>query len=599
VNYGYELQKFFLKHFKVIAILESRCEPWFTEASVNTIVTVVERCDNQTECDNHLAKFVKVKKPLAELVPGDPNADAVSRLSRLRKVVTHIEQAGRKYAKTHPLGIMTEEDEEIRIRLVRQSEPAAGVQGGLAARKWGYLLRASDVVLSARADSTKLVYLGELAEMKFGSKTGINAFYYLTTAQAQERDIEPEYLFKIIKATDDASHSLVVDPSTLPRNVFVCRRTKQELRKLGHTGALKYIEWGEQQKFTSGPLAGMTWPNGVEVRNRKPGWYSLPAYRGYSARVFWQKAYHDTYLQRFSEVDLIPDQRLYFLDPKDGVDAELLSAVLNSFFVAIALESIAPVTAGEGVCEVRLEDARDSLLIPDVRKITKAHSAAILKAFQPLKKRSILRIPEEIRQPDRQTFDIAVYNAIGLDPKKYLKPIYEGLCELVRERIELGQMRGKARKTKARGTKAEKKAAEEVLDELLPDGPRRFPEDFFSGAAADGKKTAVELPEAPLIFDHSPLFTGVHTADNSFSRSVKTPAEGKFLLYAQRSGHRTAQVPEKVVEVNRTVANYEAYVRDLRKELYDAYYRRTLDTKAAARLTQSAFERFRLPEVEN
>ncbi|MBF0517973.1 MAG: SAM-dependent DNA methyltransferase, partial [Nitrospirae bacterium] len=33
VAYGYELQKFFLKKFKIIAMIESRCEPWFEDAS--------------------------------------------------------------------------------------------------------------------------------------------------------------------------------------------------------------------------------------------------------------------------------------------------------------------------------------------------------------------------------------------------------------------------------------------------------------------------------------------------------------------------------------------------------------------------------------
>jgi hypothetical protein len=120
-------------------------------------------------------------------------------------------------------------------------------------------------------------------------------------------------------------------------------------------------------------------------------------------------------------------------------------------------------------------------------------------------------------------------------------------------------MRAKARKTKARGTKAENKAAEEVLDEVLPDGPKRFPDDFLSGAAMPAAKTHIELPEAPIIFDNSPLFSGVYTADGTFSRAVKVPAEGKFLIYAHGCGHRSAELPEKVVEISRTVANYEQY----------------------------------------
>jgi hypothetical protein len=212
--------------------------------------------------------------------------------------------------------------------------------------------------------------------------------------------------------------------------------------------------------------------------------------------------------------------------------------------------------------------------------------------------RPIESIEREITKSDRIALDQAVLRAIGLSHRKYLMLLYEGLCELVCERTTLGQMRSKARKTKSRGAKAEKKAAEEVLDEVLPDGPKRFPDDFLSGAATTGTRTPVELPEAPLIFDNSPLFSEVHTADNSFSRPVKTPAEGKFLVYAHGCGHRTAELPEKVVEISRTVANYEQYLRDLRKQFYEAYYRRTLDTRTAARLTQAAFDRFRLPNVE-
>ncbi|MGH7192993.1 MAG: hypothetical protein ACREJM_05580, partial [Candidatus Saccharimonadales bacterium] len=104
----------------------------------------------------------------------------------------------------------------------------------------------------------------------------------------------------------------------------------------------------------------------------------------------------------------------------------------------------------------------------------------------------------------------------------------------------------------------------------------------------------VHLPDDPLIFDQSPLFTGVHTADNHFSRTVK-PAEGKYLLYAQRAGHRSVELPTKTVEVTRAVANYERYLRELRVELYNGFFRQTLDTKIAARLTQAAFDRFRLP----
>lgn len=596
VNYGHELQKFLLKHFKIVAVLESRCEPWFTEASVNTIVTIVERCDRAAERGKHLVKFVKVKKPLAELIPGDPVIDAVPRLEHLRGLVAHVEQAGRKYGKTHPLGMVTEEDENFRIRVQRQSEMLAEVQREGKTVKWGRYLRAPQVYFDV-LEHGKVCLLGEIASILRGGLTRINEFFHVTPETAKEYGIEDEYLWPLIKSPKDTK-TIKVDPADLTLRIFVCRRSKAELKKLRHKGALKYIEWGEQQTYTTGTFKGQKWPEGTWVAKREPGWWALPSNEVQLAQVFFSMAFGERHIHRYCPSPLVADNRLYFLAPDKKITTEQLAAALNSSIASLTLEATGRVSMGDGALEMKVEDAREYLPVPDLRPLSAAMKKKIGKSFHPLLNRDMHPVLDEVKQEDRKPLDVEILTAIGLDAKKYLKPIYEGLCELVRERIELGRMRGKARKTKARGTKAEKKAIEEVLDEVLPDGPRRFPDEFFSGAAAAGSKTGVDLPEAPLIFDNSPLFTGVHTADGSFSRNVKTPAEGKFLLYAQRSGHRTGELPDQTVEVTRTVANYEKYLRELRKQLYDAYYRRTLDTRTAARLTQSAFDRFHLPSVE-
>jgi len=592
VNYGYELQKFFLKRFKIIAILESRCEPWFTEASVNTVVTIVERCDDPAERDNHLAKFVKVKKSLAELIPGDPVIDAFPRLERLRDLVAHVEQAGHKYTETHPLGIVTEEDDNFRVRVLRQSEMLAELGKQSRAVKWGRYLRAPAIFFDLMREE-RLVPLRDISVPLRGGMTRVNEFFYVPSMTADEFGIEGEYLLPLIKSPKDSS-TIKVDVAELDLRVFVCRRTKAELRKCGHRGALKYIEWGETKKWKDGSL----WKDGQWLKDREPGWWALPPSETHPAQVFLSKGADQRHVHRFSPTALIADQRLYYLNPDEQISSSLLAAVLNASVTALGVELTVPLTAGDGVCELRVEDARDYLPVPDVRTTSKEVRGKIDKALESLLERPIEPVASECRRDDRQSFDATVLKAAGLDPKKFLKPIYEALCELVSERIELGQMRSKARKTKSRGVKAENKAAEEVLDEVLPDGPKRFPDDFRSVAATAAGETPVELPDAPLIFDNSPLFAGVHTADNKFSRPVKTPAEGKFLVYAHSCGHRSVALPEKVVEISRTVANYEQYLRELRKQFYEAYYRRTLDTRTAGRLTKAAFDRFRLPNVE-
>ena len=559
--------------------------------------SLVERCDDPAERDNHLAKFVKVKTPLAELIPGDPVIDAIPRLARLRNLVARVEQAGRKYVKTYPLGIVTEEDDYFRIRILRQSEMLAEVEKEGRTIKWGRYLRAPQVYFDV-VERGRVCLLGAIAVPKFGSKTRINEFFHVTTETASKFGIEAEYLWPLIKSPKD-TNTIKVDPTDLTLRIFVCRRTKIELKKLGHKGSLKYIEWGEQQTYTTGTFKGLKWPQGTWVAKREPGWYALPNTEINLGQVFMSEAFGEAHIHRFCPQKLVPDKRLYFLEPSSAVsDAEDVAAVLNCSLTGLSLEVSGRVTMGDGVLEYSVEDARDYLFVPDIRSTTPAQTKRMRACFEVRLQRPIQAIRREIECGDTQSLDKVLLTAIGLDPKKYLKPIYEGLCELVRERIELGQMRGKARKTKSRGVKAEKKTAEEVLDEVWPDGPKRFPDDFLSGAATTATKTHVELPESPLIFDNSPLFYGIHTADNSFSRTVKTPAEGKFLVYAHGCGHRTADLPEKVVEINRTVANYEKYLRDKRKQFYEAYYRRTLDTRTAERLTQAAFDRFHLRNVE-
>ena len=58
------------------------------------------------------------------------------------------------------------------------------------------------------------------------------------------------------------------------------------------------------------------------------------------------------------------------------------------------------------------------------------------------------------------------------------------------------------------------------------------------------------------------MFMGVHVQGGDFDRHVKSPAKGKFLVYAKRAGHKVAHLPEKTNEVTRTVANYEKYLHN-------------------------------------
>jgi hypothetical protein len=382
----------------------------------------------------------------------------------------------------------------------------------------------------------------------------------------------------------------------LDLKVFVCRRSKDELRAEGKKGTLRYIEWGEQQEYGRGVQRGMKWPDGPWVKNRQPGWYALPESETHFSQLFFTQAYGDRHIQRYSSEPLVADARLYFLSPKED-ETQVVAAVLNSSILAFFTELAGRVTLGDGVLELKVEDARDYLLVPDVQRFDAVARQSIVAAFQPLLQRPLGSVFEEIKRKDRQALDRAVLQAIGLDPATWLPRIYDGLTTLVRERIELGRMRSKARKSKV--TRAANKVADEVLADVLPDGPRRFPDDFWSLAARQGEFTEVSLPQAPLRYAGHMFGREEVVAEGGFHYQARTKHEAKYLIYAQAAGQEMARLPAQPVELSRTVANYEQYVRQTREALYGAYYRRTLDQKAASRFVNSAMQRLTLLLVED
>ena len=68
VEYGFALQEWALRNFKIHAILESNAEPWFEDARVKTCAVILQRCDDEAERNEQLVKFVRLDVPLADIL---------------------------------------------------------------------------------------------------------------------------------------------------------------------------------------------------------------------------------------------------------------------------------------------------------------------------------------------------------------------------------------------------------------------------------------------------------------------------------------------------------------------------------------------------
>lgn len=592
VAYGYELQKFFLKNFKIIAIVESRCEPWFEDAAVNTIFTILEKYSNEEERQNHLVRFVKLKKKLNELVPWDMKFPH-QRWQGISKLVGKIESTGSELYKLEGTkfvctleGHKTFEDDNFRIRVLKQGELLGELEKQEKTCKWGKYLRAPEVYFEILEKcKEKLVPLIELSSLKRGYTTGLNKFFYLRKRELKERKIENGFIKPVLVSPKD-NKSILIQRDEIKTKMFFCRKSKHDLKKENKLGALKYIEWAESQKDRS----GSKWINAPTFSGRKH-WYDLGK-EDMPDLIF--PYIHNNSFRIFINTGVMINNVIYGIYLQDKNIKYNLASYLNSSVFFLMLENNGRINYGDGALSIALYEVEE-LPIPS-RKYLQNIKKDKIKKWNNLVIRSIKPIFEEVKMEDRQELDKAVLETLGLDPKVYLPKIYEGISELVRERLELPKMRKKAKKTK--GKRDIERLKEDVIKEVLPVGVKKFPEDFWDINIRRGTFKEINLPEEPLKFSQ-PFFEEVKIfTDSGFSYKTTNPAEVKYIKYTKFNGTLQVKIPQEPISILKTVTAYEKYIKDLRNRLFETFYNRTHDQKLSHSFIQSAFEELKIPEIQ-
>ncbi|MDP2931898.1 MAG: hypothetical protein Q8O05_05310, partial [Chloroflexota bacterium] len=199
---------------------------------------------------------------------------------------------------------------------------------------------------------------------------------------------------------------------------------------------------------------------------------------------------------------------------------------------------------------------------------------------------------EEVKMKDRQKLDSLVLEAIGLDPAKYLKPIYDGLTELVRERIELAGMRNKLKK--ARPVRDIARMTEQVRYDLVKEGIKKFPDDFLNKKLKPQDCISVAVPDAPLKLGN--YFMGEQeVVSEGFSYQAPSLAAAKYIIYARKPAEYIVCLPNDEIVVTKAVTDYERYLKELFQKLNQELLNRLLDHRQAETLSRRIFQELGLP----
>ncbi len=402
VGYGADLQEFLLRHSHVKFILDNERKRSFAQADVNTIIALLGPPDDRGEAGlNKTARFVMFKVPFEDVL----NAETLKTL----EAVTDRQSTDRWRITVRPQRELLEEglvqDDETQKKTVHIKTAR------YEANKWGgKYLRAPDIFFTIlEKGKGKLVRLGDIAEVRFGIKTGANEFFYLDDEKIRQWGIEEEFLKPVIKSPREC-RSIVIKPEDLKYKIFMCHKDKSELRG---TAALEYIKWGESQGFHKRP----------SCRGRQR-WWDLGQRRAPS--IVSPSSVNDLYRAFVNEAGVLIDKRLYEVYPHENF-VKRLAVSLNSSLTTLFLELGSRTGLGEGLLDLTVYEVASCFVV---------NPSLVKKA--PLFTRPIGSIADEIHQPDRRALDEVVFDVLGLTSGER-EAVYEAVVSLVRARLEKAQ----------------------------------------------------------------------------------------------------------------------------------------------------------------
>lgn len=449
VRYGAGLQKFFLDNFKIIAIIESRVERSFSKADINTAITIVERCSDKKAREKQLVKFVSLKNKMDKFIP--ENSDEM-RFAACDKVIRKISRV----KKLH-------EDKQMKVYPKSQRELyEEGIEDNIyVGSKWGgRYLRAPDIFFKIlKKGRNLLVPLKEVADVKFGIKTGANEFFYLTDEEIKAHKIEKRFLRPAIKSPRENRKLVITDNKTKHKLLFL-HKAKKEI--IG-TQVLKYVLWGEEKALQSRPTC----------KSRRP-WYDVGKRK--AADVVCHSLVNDKLRFFLNKGKVLVNDKLYEIHVDDEKTVIPIWASLNSSLTSIFVELFGRINLGSGALDIKVyEVAQLPILNPKI--LTRRQSTRLNKVLDSFSQREILPLANELSQDDTRRLDALIFEVLGLT-KTEREQVYDAVRHLVTTRLDKAKTFGK----RSRGRKNPFNSltyADHVLSEVYTsEEKKKFPNDF-------------------------------------------------------------------------------------------------------------------------
>jgi type I restriction-modification system DNA methylase subunit len=605
-DYGFGLQAWILRNFEIVAVLESRDEPWFVGARVATTITILRRQKDASRRMENVVRFAQLREPMAEIFAHDgTTAGSVRAADRFRDELlglTENTSNARYRARLVRQGDLWNEGVRLGVAMGK-SNPAQDTEanpqpGEYYGGKWGVHLRAPDLWfdLLTRCDH-RLTPLGEIAEVRFGVKSGKDSFFFPSDAsqEALDRFADPdEFRVQFGAARDEVErdevkivrcgegheemrpiesrflepevHSLMgldrysVRGEDCPRLVLL---VSSDRNAITGTHVLRYIEWGEEQDFHLTPTC-----QGRITEERE--WFDLTHSRRMGVIV--------PKIQQYRLFTILNEQKYYQasallgIAEAKGLAPEVIAGVLNSTVSILSRLSYARILGNEGNIQLDVYSA-GMMRVPNPRLATEKQQERVAEAFREMKDRPVLGFlserrlrrmnytakgkeedlaqvsdESELTQSDRYVLDDTVLELLGISSQGERKQILDDLYAYLTEFFEWTRQKEESaiqNKKKAKAGKAVRPAA--LADEIFAEIERehgtllRAYEDFLDlNKPFDTHEIPEEGEPEPLdglLEEHAIRFLGRKGSEAPIVEA-RSDAQRELLMLLVKNGVR-------------------------------------------------------------
>jgi hypothetical protein len=141
------------------------------------------------------------------------------------------------------------------------------------------------------------------------------------------------------------------------------------------------------------------------------------------------------------------------------------------------------------------------------------------------------------------------------------------------------------------------KLKNEVIEEILPNGVKSFPDAFVK----EGIKTEWEEigigAEKIKLGERGMVVQEICDAEGKHLMEVRSIEKAKYIVYAKQKDEQIVNVPDSAIVIKKAIKDYEIYAREIKEELYRAFMEKCGDHSLSENLTMQVLEEYDLPDV--